>query len=312
MDEFAIIERLKEIFASTGSGSEEHLRVGIGDDAAFFAARASGVAVATDILVEGVHFNRQWSDLYAIGRKATAANLADIFAMGLPASFLLVAVAFNPTDRDAIFDLAKGIADECSLVGTRVIGGDLSRANTLTVSMTALGEGEAVVTRSGARVGDFLYLASLPGRSLLGLEQLRRGISVDPGSIAFHRTPQVDYHSFLDVAMDATSLCDISDGILIDAGALARASGVTIALDSQSLDRHPDFSAIADSALALGLDPRETVLTSGEEHGPLFTAPPSWDPIPLKAWRIGLVKERGNSEVTLDGKAIAERGFTHF
>jgi thiamine-monophosphate kinase len=312
MDELAIIEGLKEIFASRVSGENEYLRIGIGDDAALFTPRARGVAVATDILVEGVHFNRAWSDLYAIGRKATAANLADIYAMGLPASYLLVAVAFDPADGDAIFDLAKGIADECSLAGTRVIGGDLSRANELTVSMTAIGEGERVVTRSGARPGDGIYLTSLPGRSLLGLEQLRRGITRDPQSIAFHKSPQVDYQAFLSVAIDATSLSDISDGILIDAAALARASGLTFEIESKALESHPDFAAIADSAFALGLDPLEIVLTSGEEHGPLFTAPPTWDSTPLKAWRIGVTSERGNSLLTLDGKEIAERGFTHF
>lgn len=310
MDEIAIIERLKQIFASTGRDSDDRLEVGIGDDAAFFAPRASGVAVATDLLTEGVHFNRAWSDLYAIGRKATAANLADIFAMGVPATYLLVAVAFDPDDRDAIFDLAKGIADECALVGVRVIGGDLSRSTSLTVSMTAIGEGDAVVTRSGAKVGDFVYLTSLPGQSLLGLEQLNRSAVIDIESVAFHRSPKVDYQSFLAAAEVATSLCDISDGILIDGASLARSSALSLDIETEGLRAHPEFSAIADLATTLGMDPLQTVLTSGEEHGPLFTAPPSWKS--TNAWRIGKVNVRGESLLTLDGEAIEERGFSHF
>jgi len=310
MDEIAIIERLKEIFASTGRESDDRLKVDIGDDAAFLAPRASGVAVASDLLTEGVHFDRAWSDLYAIGRKATAANLADIFAMGVPASYLLVAVAFNPEDREAIFDLARGIADECLLVGARVIGGDLSRATSLTISMTAIGEGDAVVTRSGAKVGEALYLTSLPGRSLLGLEQLRRSLALDSESIDFHRSPKVEYQSFLDVAVNATSLCDISDGLLIDGASLARSSTLSINIDSEALQAHPEFSAIADLAKPLGMDPLQTVLTSGEEHGPLFTAPASWKG--SNAWRIGEVIVRGGSLLTMDGEAIVERGFSHF
>jgi thiamine-monophosphate kinase len=310
MDELAIIERLKEIFARAGRDSDSHLKVGIGDDAAFFTPRATGVAVATDLLTEGVHFNRQWSDLHAIGRKATAANLADIFAMGVPPGYLLVAVAFDPADREAIFELAQGIADECDLIGARVIGGDLSRAESLTVSMTAFGEGDAVVTRSGAQVGDSLYLSALPGRSLLGLEQLRRDLVLDSESIAFHRSPKVEYRSFLDAAESATSLCDISDGILIDAASLARSSSLSIDLESEALRAHPAFAAIADVALALEMDPLQTVLTSGEEHGPLFTAPASWKG--SKAWRIGRVRAREESLLTLDGVAIEERGFSHF
>jgi thiamine-monophosphate kinase len=318
MDELAIIERLKVIFASTGSDSSNQLRIGIGDDAAFFAPRSSGVAVATDLLTEGVHFNREWSDLYSIGRKATAANLADIFAMGLPATYLLVAVAFDPVDGEAIFELAKGIADECALVGAHVIGGDLSRGSALTVSMTAIGEGERVITRSGARPGDHLYLRSLPGRSLLGLEQLLRGLNLDPESIAFHQAPKVEYHSYLELGKDATSLCDISDGILIDAASLARASEVTIDLDSSAIEDHPQYSLMAQIASALGVDPLQSVLTSGEEHGPLFTAASGYTKAysrkarSIRAHSIGVVKERGETLLTLDGQPIAERGFTHF
>ena len=318
MDERTIIARLQEIFATT---ADPDLLVGIGDDAALIRIGETngGLVIATDLLTEGTHFNREWSDPYSIGRKAAAANLADIFAMGIPPRYLLVAVALRPEDEGDIFDLARGIADESLSVGARVIGGDLSRSEALTVSITALGrttsqDSTEVVTRKGAKPGDGLFILAdrlgLPGRSLLGLEQLQRGIHVDLDSLKFHRAPQVPYQSFLSVAKVATSLCDISDGIMFDATALAAASGVTIDIDSVAIHSHPHFDLIEAVAKELGLDPVLVALTSGEEHSPLFTVD-AGTLIP-DAWQIGRVIPRGDSLLMQDGSGIEAVGFSHF
>lgn len=318
--EIELIARLAEIFASSHTGKPDaNLIVDIGDDGAFFRPHGKGVVVATDLLSEGVHFNREWSDLYSIGRKAAAANLADVFAMGLPARYLLVAVAFNPLDNEGILNLAHGIADEAALVGARVIGGDISRAESLTVSITAIGDGDSVITRSDANVGDGVFIRTLPGRSLLGLEQLRRGEIIDQASVDFHRSPQVEYQEFLNLVGLATSLCDLSDGISSDAESLARASKVTIDLESAAILAHPQYKAIAEVAGRLDLDPLNTVLSSGEEHGPLFTASTSSlltgrnEHSRAEGWvRIGTVKEQGRTLLTLDGNALEPGGFSHF
>ena len=320
MEESAIISRLSEIFAAR-SGAD--LIVGIGDDAALFRTKGNLVAVSTDILTEGTHFKREWSDLYSIGRKAAAANLADILAMGAVPTYLLVAVAFDPKEGEGIFDLAHGIADECGKVGVRVIGGDLSRSQVLTVAITALGESradeESIITRAGAREGDGLYIVDLPGKSYLGLEQLIRGIVIDADAIAFHKAPSVAYQHFFKVADCASALCDISDGILMDASTLARASGVRIDIDSEALAAHPDFASIASIAEEMGLDPLEAILSSGEEHSPLFTALPERVATLLagvRSYRIGTVVGRRDSEgsvaVTVDGKKREDHGFKHF
>lgn len=309
MDELAIIEQLKGIFAGKNQGN---LVIGIGDDAAFFRPRSSGIAAATDLLTEGVHFKREWSDLYSIGRKAAAANLADIFAMGVPASYLLVAVAFDPAASDAILDLARGIADEAAQVEVSVIGGDLSRSTLLTISIAAIGEGDQAITRSGARVGDDLFIFDLPGRSLLGLEQLKRSLHLEQGSIDFHRQPKVDYRSFLEASKVASALCDVSDGILTDAKNLARASRVSIDLERDLLLSHPMSQKISRLAEELGLDPLTVILSSGEEHCPLFTAKAGSE---MKgAWRIGSVREANRSGVllTIDGQEAKGEGFQHF
>lgn len=322
MEELEIIARLHQIFSAKAQERPDvELLVEIGDDAAFFRtisasgdADSSGIAIATDLLTEGTHFKREWSDLYSIGRKAAAANLADIYAMGVPARFLLVAVAFRPEDGSEILNLARGIADECSLVGARVIGGDIARGSSLTISITALGVGAGVVTRSGARPGDAIFVSafpdSLPGRSLLGLEQLRRGLSHDQASIDIHRAPRIDYETFISFSKAASSLCDISDGIMIDSTSLARASGVTIDIESSAIVAHPHFAAIALTAEKMALDPLEVVLTSGEEHGPLFTASAHQEI--EGAWRIGVVRDQMDSLLLIDGQPTEAAGFTHF
>lgn len=318
--EIELISRLAEIFApAKASERDTNLLVDIGDDAAFFRPVGNGVVAATDLLTEGVHFNREWSDLYSIGRKAAAANLADVFAMGVPARYLLVAVAFNPLDGDGILELAQGIADEAALVGARVIGGDISRAQSLTVAITAIGDGDQVITRSDAKVGDGVFIRTLPGRSLLGLEQLRRSEIIDQASVDFHRSPQVAYQDFLELVGLATSLCDLSDGISSDAESLARASKVTIDLESAAILAHPQYKAIAEVAGRLDLDPLITVLSSGEEHSPLFTASTSSvlaeqnGHSRTEGWvRIGTVKEHGKTLLTLDGNALEPGGFSHF
>lgn len=312
MDEVAIISRLKEIF----DGEEDpDLIVGIGDDAALVATYGNGVALATDILVEGTHFTREWSDLYSIGRKAAVANIADIYAMGIPAKYLLVAVAFEPEQDESILEVARGIADECKKVGARVIGGDLARSSHLTLAITAYGEYSAtnarIVPRSGAQVGDGLYLVDLPGRSSLGLEQLKRGVFDDQESIAFHRSPTVKYEDYLSVASFASSLTDLSDGIMIDAASLARSSGASIDIESERVRAHPHFSSRAAVAERLGLDPLRVVLSSGEEHSPLFTARTGQEVDP-RFHRIGTVVARVGSEIMLDGRETKPEGFQHF
>ncbi len=133
----------------------EEIEVGIGDDAAVIAPQKRALALSTDMAVEGTHFNRQWSSLYEIGGKVTAANLADIFAMGGRPKFLLVAAAI-PTNfsLNEIKELAQGIQDEASKVRAYVVGGDLTRSALLTIAVTVFGEVENPILRSGAEVGD--------------------------------------------------------------------------------------------------------------------------------------------------------------
>lgn len=314
MTEKEIIDRLAEIFRA-GQDAPTNLVTGIGDDGAIIAREERLLAISTDLLTEGVHFRSEWSDAYSIGRKATVANIADIYAMGIRAQYLLVAVAIpedylerKSNQEPRFFQIAQAIADECRRSSVYVVGGDISRGKSLTISITAFGEGKKKVGRDGAKIGQGVFLFDLPGRSLLGLRQLEKNISVDQRSIDFHNQPEVDFENFIVAAESATAMIDISDGILADARNIAKASKISIEITSALLKAHPDYEDFSRITSSLGLDPIAVILNSGEEHSPLFTSSEEFIP---GAHRIGSTESEGESAVFLDGSPISG-GFSHF
>src|SRR4051794_15138102 len=236
--EFGVIAR---VLAQAGSARAAD--VGPGDDAAVLRAPDARVVATTDVLVEGRHFRRDWSSAEDVGHKAAAANLADVAAMGATATALLVGLACPPdTSTTWLEGVAAGLADECAPLGAAVVGGDLVAAAgdsaAVVLSVTALGDlgGRAPVLRSGARTGDVVALAGRLGWSACGLAVLRRGFTSPLAAVAGHRRPTPPYASGPAAAdAGATAMCDISDGLLADAGHIADDSGVVIDLDRAAL-----------------------------------------------------------------------------
>ena len=135
--ESELIAAVRAIFEAT---PDERVLIGIGDDGAVIAQPKGKVVLATDITVEGTHFNREWSSLFEIGAKITAANLADIYAMGGRPEYLLVAAALpRGFTVPEIQELARGIVDEASKVGARVVGGDITASKDLVISIAVYG-----------------------------------------------------------------------------------------------------------------------------------------------------------------------------
>ena len=164
--------------------------LGPGDDAAVVGTTNGRVVATTDVLVEGVHFRRDWSSAYDVGRKAAAANLADVAAMGGTGTALLVGLAAPPElELQWALDLADGLRDECALVGAAVVGGDTVAADQLVISVTALGTVDRWVTRAGARPGDLVVVAGRLGHSSAGLRLLRSGVTTGP-LVEAHRRPE--------------------------------------------------------------------------------------------------------------------------
>jgi thiamine-monophosphate kinase len=285
--------------------------LGPGDDGAVVIAPDGRIVASTDVLVEGRHFRRDWSSATDVGHRAAAANLADIAAMGAAPTALLVALCVPPELEVAwAEELAGGISAEAGLVGASVVGGDMSASPTLIVAVTALGDlrGEAPVVRSGAQPGDVVAMAGRTGYAAAGYSVLSRGFRTPKLFVDAYRRPEVPYPAGTAAArLGATSMIDVSDGLLQDLGHIAEASvvGVDVRRDAFEI---PD--QMRDAASALGVDPYQWILTGGDDHALAATFPPE---VQLPApWRvIGTV--HGGTGVTVDRRPwTGGMGWDHF
>ena len=302
--ESELIAALTAVFKLSDANVRENVIIGIGDDGAVIAPSAQKSVLAADMAVEGVHFNREWSTLREIGAKVTAANLADIYAMGGDPKYLLVSAGLTIDFGIAeITELAKGIADEAALVGASVVGGDISRAEQLVISISVFGEVENPITRSGAKIGDSVIISGLPGKSAAGLIQLQSGIT-ESLFVSAHKKPDVNYQ-LAKKFRDVNAMCDVSDGLLSELNHIASASGVGIELDSKLIEEIPGFKELK---AATNGDVWELVLAGGEDH--VFVATTSRD-IPEGAHVIGKVVS--GTKVKVSGiPELPAIGFRHF
>lgn len=289
-----------------------------GDDAAVVEAADGRYVVTCDVLVEDVHFRRAWSSGDDVGRRAAMQNLADVAAMGARPVALVVGLAM-PGDLPVTWveGLARGLGDASRPLDVGVVGGDLSAGPVVVVSVTALGdlEGRAPVRRSGARVGDVVAHAGRRGWSAAGLALLAAGRGdEDPGLVAAYRVPEPELAAGPAAASaGVTAMLDVSDGLLRDAGRIARASGVTFDLDDPVDAFAQDAARLQAAAGALGDDPVRWLLTGGEDHGLLATFPPG-AALPEPFRRIGTVVPAGARPVLVTGAAprVVGTGWDHF
>ena len=284
LNEAQIIGALASVFGTNHRG----VQVGIGDDAAVVATGEHTV-ITTDMAVEGTHFNCQWSGAFEIGRKITAANLADVYAMGATPTYLVVAVTLSGEESmEWISELAQGIKHEASSCGAVVVGGDLVRGAIKVISMTALGEVEMAVKRSGAQAGDSIYVSSLPGWSAAGLSCIEKSELSDLESYAVEEfcSPTLDYSMAVAFAhKGAHAMCDISDALVIQAHQLADASGVQLVFDAEAFKASEEFAQLSELAEASGADVWQWIFAGGEDHVFLATGKD------LPGLCVGVVKE---------------------
>jgi len=271
----------------------DRFELGPGDDAAVVRVSDGRVVVSCDMMVEGPDFTWAWSDPEEVGQKAIASNASDIAAMGASVIAFEIAVAapaHTPIDR--LTRLAQGFARGIALLtpGAGVSGGDLSRSDVFTIAITVLGDlnGHAPVTRFGAQVGDVVAVAGELGLSRQGFELLTstdgdatliRELKKTNPAVVHHLAPLPPIA--LGVAArdaGATAMMDISDGLVLDATRMAKASGVTLQLVPLDHD----------------------ALIGGEDHG-LLACFPSEAVIPEGFRVVGHVVEAGNQPVIGDG-----------
>lgn len=283
--EFALLEALRGLAAHPAAR-------GLEDDAAVLEVGAETLVLTHDMMVEGVHFLSS-QDLADVAWKLVAANLSDLAAKGAEPLGVLVGQTLGPDDARFVAGLGEALAH----YSTPLLGGDtVSRGHGGRVfGLTAIGRATfiPVPSRAGARPGDALYVTGPVGGAMMGFEALRDGDGAD--SLAYRR-PAARLHEGQALAPCVSAMMDISDGLLLDAWRLARASGVTLAIDSAAVP------------LAAPESRRQDALRWGDDYQLLFTAPPPETGLPLRAHRIGAVRRGGNAPLVVDGTPFTEPG----
>ncbi len=296
-----VISALQKIFATT----DPRVIVGIGDDAAVLGTSTQSL-VTSDMAVEDVHFKLEWSSAFDIGRKITAANVADILAMGGRCDFLTASVALTGNETlQWIENLARGMKHEADLAGAHIVGGDVARGPKIIISMTAMGAAQSPILRSGAQVGDGLYLSSLTGWSAAGLELLTREVSINSANaekaLSEFSAPTLDYTCDFS---KATAMADVSDSVLTQAEQIAKASGVQLALDQSLISQASEFADLSSLADELKIDVFQWIFAGGEDHSLLATG------VNLTGVKIGTV-ESGSGISGVKSK-VAPVSWSHF
>ena len=302
-DEAGVISALTRIFGATHRGVE----IGIGDDGAVVATTDRTV-ITTDMAVEGTHFSTKWSSAFDIGRKITAANLADVYAMGGSPKYLVAAVTLTGQESmEWIEELAEGIAHEANSCGAFVVGGDLAKGPCIVISITAIGDVDNPITRAGAQVGDSIYISSLPGWSAAGLSVIEKDLEDDLAlhAVSEYNAPTVDYVSAIQFSNNrAHSMCDVSDALVIQADQLAKASGVALKFDQQLIAQHPEFESLKELADSQDVDVWQWIFAGGEDHVFLATG------IDVAGFCVGTVVE-GNGVLGVEMKKAPDT-WRHF
>jgi thiamine-monophosphate kinase len=248
----------------------------IGDDAAVLNSIGDrALVVSTDTSVENVHFKRDWLTPTEIGYRATTAALSDLAAMAAKPVGILVAMAVPENWRGSMDQLGDGIGDAAAAVDAPILGGDMSRASELSLTMTVLGVARTPLFRTGARTGDYVYVTGRLGGAQDALNALLKGDKPQQGARHKFARPAARIEESCWLAeRGATAAIDISDGLAADIAHVAAASKAKIEIELESI---PVFDAI----------PALEAINSGEEYEIVVTSAVEFD-VPAFVERFSL------------------------
>lgn len=299
MNEFELIDAV--IAELGGAAAGEWLRVGPGDDAAVTALPPGCEQVSSiDTLIPGVHFPVQ-SGAELVGFRALMVSASDLAAMGAAPGFALVAVSMPTADSTWLRALARGLARAGAELSLPLAGGNLARgALTISLSVHGFVPAGTALLRSGAAPDDGIYVTGTLGGAAAalargGLDACRGDADLDDLSRSYF-LPRARIDAGIALRGVASSAIDVSDGLIQDAGHLARASGVGMALRSE------DLPLAGGATLA-------DVLRGSDDYELCFTAAAAPPDLGVPVRRIGTVVT--GAGVTLDGRA-ASGGYRHF
>lgn len=342
--ELPLLEQIRKTFFK----KSKDILVGIGDDAAVLKPADEYLLATTDMMVEGVHFDLRFITSYQLGFKLVSVNVSDIYAMGGEPFYLLLNIAANVNTTTKFIDMfLDGVKEAMHIYNTRLIGGDLSSTVTnMSLSATLVGYAHKYIKRSGARVGNRIYVTGNLGDSACGLELLKkikrrvpieskgrkakgRELRVDEKSSTLYTLRSILFKLGLsfktvepllrrhlmpeakspkDFLHVATSMIDISDGLLIDLTRLCNESKVGAKVYIENI---PVSYGLKKTASHLGISPLKLALAGGEDYELLFTAPPGEK---VKAIYIGDIIESGKLLVDRSGREepFSAEGYQHF
>jgi thiamine-monophosphate kinase len=304
--EFELLARVRERLPPVGP----RVRLASGDDAAITVPGAA-TATSVDALIDGVHFRREHCSLAQVGRKALAAALSDLAAMGAEAGEAYVVLGVPADiDEDDCLELLDGMAELSETTGTSLAGGDVTRAPVLTLATTVVGyaeDAEAMVTRAGGRPGEVLALTGEIGGAAAGLIILERpetAAALPATTVEALRRRQLEPTPLLEAGnalarAGATAMIDVSDGLGGDAAHLAGQSGVRALIDAASL---PLAEGVAEVAAAAGRDPVELAASGGEDYELLAALPPD------RLREAAAAVEASGSRLTPIGELVEGKG----
>jgi thiamine-monophosphate kinase len=309
--EFSAIPRLETLFRQANAQVE----LGIGDDAAVL--KSPGRCVWTvDSAVEHVHFERAWLSLADVGYRSFQAATSDVCAMGGTPFAALSSVIFPASfAQSELAQLARGQRAAARELGCAVVGGNLARGAELSVTTTVLGKvARRPLLRSGARVGDELWLCGELGLAAAGLRLLQAGVrrasnAAERRALDAFRRPKAQLAPGLELSRVAHAAIDISDGLAGDARHIAKASGVEVEIDLDALAAtlSPALHALATRFGGSALD---LALYGGEDYALVAAGPKRVRPKSARV--IGSVGKGGGVWLMKSGhRRRAGRGFQH-
>jgi thiamine-monophosphate kinase len=308
MNEAQLVARVRELFSPR-----------IGDDAAVI----DGQVFTTDLLIEDVDFTRA-IPLRSIARKSLAVNLSDLAAMGAAPAYALLSLGLPAWALEGADEMLVAYAEAARQYGIEIVGGDFSRAEKLTISVTAIGR---IVTRpllrSGARPGDRVYVSRPIGGSAAGLVLLGKDVKAyaqrEFVESAIRRQVDPEPELALGVALaridEVTSCIDISDGLSSDLHHLCDASGCGAEIEKERIPVFPDLLAYGAK---LGINVKDAVLHGGEEYALLFTSSLRESELSTRLGRpvYAIGRITAGREVILKDDGVARplepRGWDHF
>lgn len=261
-----------------------------GDDAALIdIGNKKVMAISTDSLVEGIHFDMMYTPLKHLGYKAVVVNLSDIAAMNIIPSQITVSIAFSSKySVEAIEELYKGIALACEVYDVDLVGGDTTsspRGLFINISSMGIGDKDSVCTRNTANEGDIICVTGDLGAAYLGLQLLEREKQVFLENPDMN--PELKDHTYLiqrqlkpEARVDMvrtfakadfkpTSMIDISDGLASDIMHICKQSQVGVLIEETKV---PIRQETEMQAIDFGMDPITVALSGGEDYELLFTA----------------------------------------